>query len=77
MTITNDGATVIKLLDIIHPAAKTLVDIATSQDAEVGDGTTTVTILAGELLKEAKQFVEEGVHPQVAPVRRADHPMAR
>merc|ERR1712028_290185 len=65
VTITNDGATVIKLLDIIHPAAKTLVDIACSQDAEVGDGTTTVTILAGELLKEAKQFVEEGVHPQV------------
>jgi len=65
VTITNDGATVIKLLDIIHPAAKVLVDIACSQDAEVGDGTTTVTILAGELLKEAKQFVEEGVHPQV------------
>merc|ERR1712166_792573 len=64
-TITNAGATVIKLLDIIHPAAKALVDIACSQDAEVGDGTTTVTILAGELLKEAKQFVEEGVHPQV------------
>jgi len=65
VTVTNDGATVIKLLDIIHPAAKTLVDIATSQDAEVGDGTTTVTILAGELLKEAKQYVEDGVHPQV------------
>jgi T-complex protein 1 subunit eta len=65
VTVTNDGATVIKLLDIIHPAAKTLVDIAQSQDAEVGDGTTTVTVLAGELLKEAKQFVEDGVHPQV------------
>lgn len=65
VTVTNDGATVIKLLEIIHPAAQTLVDIATSQDAEVGDGTTTVTILAGELLKEAKQYVEDGVHPQV------------
>lgn len=65
VTITNDGATVIKLLDIIHPAAKTLVDIAQSQDAEVGDGTTTVTILAGELLKEAKQYVDDNVHPQV------------
>jgi T-complex protein 1 subunit eta len=65
VTITNDGATVIKLLEIVHPAAKTLVDIAQSQDAEVGDGTTTVTILAGELLKEAKQYIEDSVHPQV------------
>merc|ERR1712070_787507 len=65
VTITNDGATVISLLEIIHPAANTLVDIARSQDAEVGDGTTTVTVLAGELLKECKQFVEDGVHPQV------------
>jgi len=64
-TITNDGATVISLLEIVHPAACTLVDIARSQDAEVGDGTTTVVVLAGELLKECKQFVEDGVHPQV------------
>merc|ERR1712070_514806 len=64
VTITNDGATVISLLEIVHPAACTLVDIARSQDAEVGDGTTTVTVLAGELLKECKQFVEDGVHPQ-------------
>jgi len=65
VTITNDGATVISLLEIVHPAACTLVDIARSQDAEVGDGTTTVVVLAGELLKECKQFVEDGVHPQV------------
>merc|ERR1711907_846994 len=65
VTITNDGATVISLLEIVHPAAHTLVDIARSQDAEVGDGTTTVTVLAGELLKECKTFVEDGVHPQV------------
>jgi T-complex protein 1 subunit eta len=65
VTITNDGATVISLLEIVHPAANTLVDIARSQDAEVGDGTTTVTILAGELLKQCKSFVEDGVHPQV------------
>merc|ERR1711998_88186 len=65
VTITNDGATVISLLEIVHPAANTLVDIARSQDAEVGDGTTTVTVLAGELLKECKSFVEDGVHPQV------------
>jgi len=53
-TITNDGATILEMLDIIHPAAKTLVDIAKSQDDEVGDGTTSVVLIAGELLKEAK-----------------------
>ncbi|GFY98881.1 TCP-1/cpn60 chaperonin family protein [Actinidia rufa] len=63
-TISNDGATIMKLLDIIHPAAKILVDIAKSQDSEVGDGTTTVVLLAGEFLKEAKPFIEDGVHPQ-------------
>ncbi|KAK5964081.1 chaperonin-containing T-complex subunit CCT7 PWA37_004424 [Arxiozyma heterogenica] len=60
-TISNDGATILKLLDVIHPAAKTLVDISRAQDAEVGDGTTSVTILAGELMKEAKPFLEEGI----------------
>ena len=72
-TISNDGATIMKLLEIVHPAAKLLVDISKSQDSEVGDGTTTVVVLAGELLKEAKPFVEEGVHPQtlVAAYRKA------
>jgi len=65
VTISNDGATIIKLLDIVHPAAKTLVDIAKSQDDEVGDGTTSVCLLAGEFLKQAKPFVEDGVHPQI------------
>jgi T-complex protein 1 subunit eta len=64
-TISNDGATIMKLLDIVHPAAKTLVDIARSQDAEVGDGTTSVVLLAGEFLKQLKPFVEEGVHPRI------------
>ncbi|KAG1360634.1 putative T-complex protein 1 subunit eta [Cocos nucifera] len=63
-TISNDGATIMKLLDIVHPAAKILVDIAKSQDSEVGDGTTTVVLLAGEFLKEAKPFIEDGVHSQ-------------
>jgi len=63
ITISNDGATIMKLLDIVHPAANTLVEIAKSQDEEVGDGTTTVVILAGEFLKEAKEFIETGVHP--------------
>lgn len=64
-TISNDGATILKLLDIEHAAAKILVDIAKSQDNEVGDGTTTVTILAGELLKNAKGFIEDGMNPQI------------
>lgn len=64
-TISNDGATILKLLDIVHPAAKILVDISRSQDAEVGDGTTSVTILAGELLKESKGFIEEGISSHV------------
>lgn len=64
-TITNDGATVMKLLDIVHPAARILVDIARSQDAEVGDGTTSVVVLAGEILKETKEHVEQGVSSQI------------
>eukprot|EP00208_Stichococcus_sp_RCC1054_P006272 CAMPEP_0206140596 /NCGR_PEP_ID=MMETSP1473-20131121/9980_1 /ASSEMBLY_ACC=CAM_ASM_001109 /TAXON_ID=1461547 /ORGANISM="Stichococcus sp, Strain RCC1054" /LENGTH=530 /DNA_ID=CAMNT_0053534795 /DNA_START=134 /DNA_END=1723 /DNA_ORIENTATION=- len=64
VTISNDGATLMKKLEIVHPAAKVLVDISLSQDAEVGDGTTSVVLLAGEFLKAAKPFVEEGVHPQ-------------
>lgn len=103
VTISNDGATIMRILDIVHPAARTLVDIAKSQDAEgrvcvhaltfpprvvaslcvfvctfcsfacahflicfivVGDGTTSVVVLAGEFLKQAKQFVQDGVHPQ-------------
>jgi T-complex protein 1 subunit eta len=72
-TITNDGATVMKLLDIVHPAARILVDIARSQDAEVGDGTTSVVVLAGEVLKEVKEFVEAGVSSQtiIKGLRRA------
>jgi T-complex protein 1 subunit eta len=64
VTISNDGATIMKLLDIVHPAAKTLVDISMAQDAEVGDGTTSVVILAAEMLKEVKTFIEDGLHPR-------------
>ncbi|EHY58737.1 T-complex protein 1 subunit eta [Exophiala dermatitidis] len=72
-TITNDGATVMKLLDVVHPAARILVDIARSQDAEVGDGTTSVVVLAGEILKEVKELVEQGVSTQtiIKGLRRA------
>lgn len=65
VTISNDGATLISLLDIVHPAAKTLVDIAKSQDNEVGDGTTSVVVFAGELLKQSKEFIEDGMHSSV------------
>jgi len=65
VTISNDGATILGLLDIVHPAAKTLVDIARSQDAEVGDGTTTVTLLAGEFMKQAKPYIEDGINSQI------------
>jgi len=64
-TISNDGATIMKLLDVVHPAARTLVDIAKSQDSEVGDGTTSVVTIAGEILNAAKPFIEDGLHPQV------------
>lgn len=70
-TITNDGATVMKKLQVIHPAARILVDISQAQDNEVGDGTTSVVVLAGELLKEAKSFLEDGlVAPQIIKGRR-------
>ena len=68
-------ATVMRLLDIVHPAARILTDIARSQDAEVGDGTTSVVVLAGEILKEIKDYVEQGVSSQtiVKGLRRASN----
>ncbi|KAL1748935.1 chaperonin Cpn60/TCP-1 family [Schizophyllum fasciatum] len=63
--ITNDGATILKLLEIVHPAARTLVDIARAQDAEVGDGTTGVVLFACQLLKEIRGHIEEGVSPHI------------
>eukprot|EP00835_Amoeboradix_gromovi_P003721 NODE_257_length_12663_cov_0.723655.p2 type:complete len:427 gc:universal NODE_257_length_12663_cov_0.723655:12481-11201(-) len=65
VTISNDGATIMKLLDIIHPAAKSLVDIARAQDAQVGDGTTSTVLIAAEILKQVKTLVEDNVNPQV------------
>lgn len=63
-TISNDGATIINKLNFVHPAAKIMVDIAQAQDDEIGDGTTTVVVLAGELLKKAKTFIEDGIDPR-------------
>jgi len=63
VTITNDGATILKLLEVEHPAAKILVELAELQDQEVGDGTTSVVILAAELLKRANDLVRNKIHP--------------
>lgn len=65
VTITNDGATILAQLDIEHPAARVLVELAQLQDAEVGDGTTSVVIVAAELLKRANGLVADGIHPTV------------
>lgn len=62
--VTNDGATVIGLLDIVHPASRLMCDTARAQDMEVGDGTTSVILISGEILREAKCFIEEGMNPQ-------------
>lgn len=61
--VTNDGATILKRLDVEHPAARMLVDLAQLQDQEIGDGTTSVVIVAAELLKRAQELVLQGIHP--------------
>ncbi|MEJ2252453.1 MAG: thermosome subunit beta [Candidatus Lokiarchaeota archaeon] len=65
VVITNDGATILKEIDVQHPAAKMMVEVAKTQDSEVGDGTTTSVILAGELLKRAEKLLEQKIHPTV------------
>ncbi|HOV66953.1 MAG TPA: thermosome subunit alpha [Methanoregulaceae archaeon] len=65
IVITNDGATIVDEMDIEHPAAKMMVEIAKTQDQEAGDGTTTAVVLAGELLSEAQKLVADSVHPTV------------
>jgi T-complex protein 1 subunit delta len=61
--ITNDGATILKKMTVIQPAAKILVDLAKSQDISAGDGTTTVTIICGSLLKKCVDILDKGIHP--------------
>ncbi|KAH8155289.1 uncharacterized protein LAJ45_00299 [Morchella importuna] len=63
VTVTNDGATILSLLDVEHPAGKILVDLAQQQDKEVGDGTTSVVIIAAELLRRANELVRNRIHP--------------
>src|SRR4030043_117464 len=65
VVITNDGVTILKEIDVEHPAAKMLVEVAKTQDEECGDGTTSSVILAGELLKKGEEMIEENVHPTV------------
>jgi thermosome len=65
VVITNDGVTILKEMDIEHPAAKMMVEVAKTQDDEVGDGTTTAVVVAGELLKKAEGLLEQDVHPTV------------
>jgi thermosome len=65
VVITNDGVTILKEMDIEHPAAKMMVEIAKTQDQEVGDGTTTAVVLAGELLKQAEGLLEQEIHPTI------------
>ncbi|CAI4038084.1 hypothetical protein SMKI_04G4240 [Saccharomyces mikatae IFO 1815] len=62
-TVTNDGATILSLLDVQHPAGKILVELAQQQDREIGDGTTSVVIIASELLKRANELVKNKIHP--------------
>ena len=65
IVVTNDGVTILKEMDIEHPAAKMLVEVAKTQEDEVGDGTTTAVIIAGELLKKAENLLEMEIHPTI------------
>jgi thermosome len=65
VTITNDGVTILKEIDVQHPAAKMVVEVAKTQDDECGDGTTTAVVLAGELLKQSETLIDANVHPTV------------
>jgi thermosome len=65
ITITSDGAKVLEEIDVQHPAAKMIIEVAKTQDKEVGDGTTTAVIFAGELLKKADELLEQEIHPSI------------
>src|SRR3989449_5631509 len=65
VTITNDGATILKEIDVQHPAAKMMVEVSKATDNEVGDGTTSTVVLAGSLLEKAEDLISKDVHPSV------------
>lgn len=65
VTITNDGATILKTMQVLHPAAKMLVELSKAQDVEAGDGTTSVVVIAGSLLDAASKLLTRGIHPTI------------
>ncbi|ALM76339.1 thermosome subunit beta [Thermococcus barophilus] len=65
IVITNDGATILDEMDIQHPAAKMMVEVAKTQDKEAGDGTTTAVVIAGELLRKAEELLDQNIHPSI------------
>ena len=65
IVITNDGATILKELDVEHPAAKMIIEVSKTQDEECGDGTTSAVVIAGELLKKSESLIEQNVHPTI------------
>lgn len=74
VSVTNDGATILKSIYTDNPAAKVLVDIAKVQDEEVGDGTTSVTVLCSELLREGEKLCEQKIHAQTI-ISGTSHPV--
>lgn len=80
VTVTNDGATILKNMDVDHEIAKLMVQLSQSQDDEIGDGTTGVVVLAGALLEQAEQLLDKGIHPikiadgfEMAAIHATDH----
>ena len=65
ITVTNDGVTILKEMNVDHPSAKMVIEVAKTQEEEVGDGTTTAVVLAGELLRRAEELLESGIHPTI------------
>ena len=65
VVITNDGATILKEIDVQHPGSKFIIELAKTQDSEVGDGTTSVVVIAGELLKKSEELVDMDIHPSI------------
>ena len=65
IVVTNDGATILDKIDLQHPAAKMMVEVAKTQDKEAGDGTTTAVVIAGELLKKAEELLDQNIHPSI------------
>lgn len=65
IVMTNDGNAILREITVKHPAAKSMIEIARTQDEETGDGTTSVIVLAGEVMAQAEQFLEQNMHPTV------------